>query len=168
MRKLLYAIPLLAAMWAVPAQAQFGNTSLGLGVGYLRMTNSIEWGVPISFEGSRYIENGFETYIHTGLMILTEPVLKRQVIGVTPAVGVRYLFSEESIRPYIGADLAYIHIFFENAAYQRVGPGLNLGVDAFVSDSITIGVRGTAALYISLNVSPEFSFGLLGVASTYF
>lgn len=168
MRKLLFAVPAMVTMWAVPAQAQFGNTGLGLGVGYLKMTTSIDWGVPVSLEGSRYLENGFETYARVGMMILTEPVLKKQVLGATPSIGIRYLFSEESVRPYIGADIAYIHIFFEGGAYQRVGPGLNLGVDMFVSESIALGVRGTAAMYISLNQSPEFSFGALAVASTYF
>lgn len=169
MRSLLTGLLTLAALWAGPSYAQFGNTSLGLGVGYLRMTTSIESGVPISLEGSRYMENGFETYVRVGLMILTEPTLRRQVFGATPSIGIRYLFSEETIRPYVGADIAYIHVFFEDRpAFQRVGPGLNAGVDFFVLDTITLGFRGTMALYIALNQVPEFSFGALAVAATYF
>src|SRR5688500_9880773 len=87
------------------AQAQFANRSLGLSVGYLSLENSdagVDSGVPIGIDASLYIENGFDLTANFQVMILNQ--LDSQVVGVAPATGIRYLFSEESFRPYAGAD----------------------------------------------------------------
>ena len=59
-----------------------------------------------------------------------------------PSAGVKYLLMEESVRPYVGLDLSYLHLFGSPVApVDFVGLGPNIGVDWFLSDSVSIGVR---------------------------
>lgn len=175
MRSILSAAAMFAALVvAGPAQAQYGNTGLSLSVGYFGVsearTYAVDYGIPIGLEGTRYIEGGFETYLRGQAMLLREKVTGSFLIGLAPSLGIRYLFSEEFVRPYVGVDISYFHVFGgpSQLVVNRVGPGANVGIEFFVTDTVTLGARAQGALYVTLNEAPFWSFGGNVVAATYF
>lgn len=180
MRKTLaHLVVLLAVMAAPVASAQFQNRSVGVGVSVMKLaadTEPIDWGVPLTLEATLYIENGFDLYLHVPVMMLY------QKIGVTAdgkggfvlatggQFGVRYLFSEESVRPWVGLELAGLYIFRETAAGPSFmgGPGVMAGLDYFVADSVSIGGRAFFDLFLTLNQPLRFNFGGGIAAAAYF
>jgi outer membrane protein len=165
------------------ASASFANRNLGLGVGGFGILGDgtaigIDWGVPITLEGGFYIENGFELFLRIPLMFA------QQKFGVTanngPGIviasggqfGVRYLFLEESIRPYVDIHLAGLYFIRDSMATGLNnffgGPGASLGVDFFVGESISLGARGYFDMYITLNRPLSFALGGGIYATTYF
>ena len=59
-------------LFALPAQAQFGNRSLGVGATVnSSIASSQLYG--LTLEGSYYIENGFDLYLHIPLMLVSTP-----------------------------------------------------------------------------------------------
>jgi outer membrane protein len=174
MRRWLWLGGMCALLFAGPAQAQFANKSLGLSVGFLSLNGvageELDFGIPIGLTGSIYIENGFDVVAHIGIMVVHDKVLNQNVLALDgPALGIRYLFLEESIRPFAGVDVSFLNIFGQvqqpNTAFAGLGP--NAGVEFFVSDSISIGLMARFNLYVSLNEVWE-SFGADIHASTYF
>lgn len=129
---------------------------------------TIEWGLPLTVESSRYLENSWEATFRGSAMVLTERVQNRQVWGLGGAVGLRYLFKEESVRPYVGAELNYLHIFRDEGLSNLVGLAPNLGIDLFVSDSVAVGARGLLNIYWALNEALRLAPGGQLVISTYF
>jgi outer membrane protein W len=175
-------LSLLAATQA-SASASFANRSLGIGVGGFRLLGDdqqlIDYGVPITLEGTYYIESGFDLYARIPLMLLYQ----RQgvtssgggglVLATGGQVGFRYFFSEENLRPYIGLHLAGLYVFRDSAlaggrANFMFGPGVGVGLDLFVADSISIGVRAYTDMFITLNAPVAFSLGGALNACTYF
>lgn len=172
MRTYLCAFGLLAALLgAAPAHAQFSNRSLGLSLGYMDFKDTAGLaGTPfIGLEGSLYIENGFEVVSLSKLMFPTDTYAspEKRVVGLAPSLGIRYLLMEESIRPYIGTDVSYL-IVFKDSVSNFVGIGPNAGVDFFLSDSVSMGLRVQYNFYLALNEDTQRSLtGSLGFA-TYF
>jgi outer membrane protein len=160
---------LVAICGAFPAQAQFANRSLGLSLGYaqLQTDQPFEWAIPLSLEGSLYVESGWDVTIRMPVSLITERVLRQQVIAAGTNLGIRYLFSEEAVRPYIGVELATLFIFASDFKWF-VGPGAQAGIDFFVSDSVSIGARAFFNLFVKLNEPPMSSMGGQGVVATYF
>ncbi len=171
MRRLSWTVCGCLLLLGTEASAQFANRSLGLSVGYAKLNTDqpFEWAAPISLESSLYIENGFDLTLRLPLMIVTSRVTGRQSVGAGTSLGVRYLFSEETLRPYAGAELAFLYLFRDDAGQRAFfGLGPHAGVDYFVGDSVSIGLRGFFNLYVMLNVDPMSSFGAQLVVSTYF
>jgi outer membrane protein len=173
MRTLLAPILVLAALFGTAAQAQFSNRSVGLSLGYTKLSVAdnigIDHAIPLGLEYSTYIESGFELVGHFDFMILNQQPADVNVIGIAPSIGFHYLFAEEDIRPYVGADINFLHIFGSNSDtsnYFGVGP--NVGVDFFTSESLSVGVRADYKLYIALNGPTENSFGGSLQVKTYF
>lgn len=163
----------VALFGATTAQAQFANRSLGVSVGYFRISDSndkgFDWAVPLSLEASLYIESGFDVVLRVPLMLVTERITGKQTFATGGQLGIRYLFSEESLRPYFGIDIAYLHVFREQGlTMDYVGLGPHLGVDYFVSESVSIGARGYVDAFWMLNQNVWFAFGGQAVAATYF
>lgn len=160
----------VGVLFAPAAQAQFANRSIGLSAGYLSLTPDagIDQGIPLSFDASLYIEGGFDFVASVPLMILREPGTGRQVIGMAPSTGIRYLFSEESVRPYVEADLSYLHVFRPEGTTNFVGIGPSAGIDVFVGDTVSVGLRGVYTFYLALNTPVTSSFGALAGLKTYF
>jgi outer membrane protein len=176
-------VGLLAATEA-SASASFANRNLGLGVSGFgivgAMTNGIgiDWGIPITLEGGFYIESGFEVFLRIPLLFA------QQKFGVTagggPGIvlasggqfGVKYMFLEESIRPYVTLHLAGLYFIRDSAAVGLnnffIGPGTSVGVDFFVGESISLGARAYVDMYVTLNVPPNFAIGGGIAANTYF
>jgi outer membrane protein len=174
MRHGAWLVAVIALLAAGRANAQFANKSLGVQAGFLSLDgvfgDEFDYGIPFGVRGSLYIENGFEASLNIGLMVVHDKVLNTNVLALDgPALGIRYLFLEESVRPYAGVDLSYLQIFGNtsqpNTAYCGLGP--NAGIDFFVSDSVSLGLRARFNLYISLNEVWE-SFGVNAQISTHF
>lgn len=164
----------LSLFLAPVAHAQFANRSLGLSVGYMSISDPhIPSAVPLSLESSLYIENGFDLTLRVPLMILRDTSVDRDVVGAGANLGVRYLLSEEWLRPYLGAELAFLHVFRDpesgaGVSENSFGVGPQLGVDYFVSESVSLGARGFVTLYVMLNREPKTSLGGQAVVATYF
>lgn len=171
MRSFCSALALLAALFlAAPAHAQFANRSLGLSAGYMNFNNtaSLNSTVFLGFDASLYVESGFEVVSLTKLSFPYDPISEKRVVGLAPSLGIRYLFLEEGIRPYIGADLSYLHIFKDSGEQNFFGVGPNAGVEFFVSDSISLGARAQFNAYLSLDEAVQTSLILSAGTSVYF
>ncbi len=171
MRSFLSALALLATLFvAAPSHAQFANRSLGLSLGYMNFNNTASLSSTgfIGFDATLFIEGGFEVVSLTKLAFPYDPISDRRVLGLAPSVGLRYLFLQESIRPYVGADLSYLHVFKPQGDSNFFGLGANAGIEFFVSDSISLGVRGQFNVYLSLNEATQTSLMGSGGASIYF
>ncbi|HYO56250.1 hypothetical protein [Archangium sp.] len=171
MRSFFPALGISVALFvATPAHAQFANRSLGLSAGYMNFNNtaSLHSTVFLGFDASLYIENGFEVVSLTKIAFPFDPISERRVVGLAPSLGVRYLFMEESIRPYIGADLSYLHVFKPQGDSNFFGIGPNAGVEFFVSDSISLGARAQFNTYLSLTERVQTSLILSAGSSVYF
>ncbi|XXF76014.1 hypothetical protein P2318_23535 [Myxococcaceae bacterium GXIMD 01537] len=171
MRKLLCVLGFtLALLGASPAHAQFANRSLGISGGYLgfNRTAGLDSGAYLGLDASLYIESGFELVSLTKIAFPLDPGTNKRVIGLAPSVGMRYLFMEESIRPYLGADLSYLLVFKADTTPQYVGVGPNLGVDLFISESVSIGARAQYNFYLALNEETQTSLILGGGLAAYF
>jgi outer membrane protein len=156
MRNLNLKLVLLAGLLgAIPANAtaSFANRSLGLGLTGFKLfgeSGNIDWGVPISLEAAYYIENGFELYLRVPAMVLSQPLLVPPVIfGTGGQFGLRYLFMEESIRPFINFHLAGL-VFFREPKVVFAGPGAGAGIEFFVGDSVSLGLRAYGDLFVTL------------------
>ena len=171
MRSFLAALVLLAALCvATPAHAQFANHSLGLSAGYINFNNtaSLSSSAFVGLDASLYIEGGFEVVSLTKLSFPEDPITGLRVVGIAPSLGVRYLFLEESVRPYIGADLSYLHVFKDVGTSNFFGVGPNAGLDLFVSDSISVGARAQFNAYLALNERVQTSLILSVGTAVYF
>lgn len=167
------------------ASASFANRNLGLGVsGFAIVGDStaigIDWGVPITLEGGFYIDSGFELFLKVPLLFAQQKFGVTQndgpgiVIASGGQFGVRYLFLEESIRPYVSLHLAGLYFIRDeklNAGRLNnffAGPGAALGVDFFVGESISLGIRAYTDMYLTLNKPVNFAVGGGAYATTYF
>lgn len=154
---------------SAPAAAQYANKSLGLGVGYSRFNaDTAEWAVPIALSGTLYIDNGFEAYAYAPLMIIYDRAINKAIVAGGLDLGARYLFMEESFRPYVGVQAGFLYINREIGPKIFFGPGASLGFEYFVTDSISIGPRGFFDLYIAINEALRWSYGASFGASAYF
>lgn len=182
-------VGLLAATEA-NASASFANRNLGIGVSGFgivgAMTNGIgiDWGVPITLEGGFYIESGFEVFLRIPLLFAQQKFGfntadgKGIVLASGGQFGIKYMFLEESIRPYVTLHLAGLYFIRDGAALMAmsgvnlnnffIGPGTSFGVDFFVGESISLGARGYVDMYVTLNVPPNFAIGGGIAATTYF
>jgi outer membrane protein len=171
MRSYLSALGIAVALFvAAPAHAQFANRSLGLSAGYMNFngTASLNSTVFIGFDASLYIESGFEVVSLTKLAFPEDPISGKRVVGLAPSLGIRYLILEESIRPYVGADLSYLHVFKDQGESNFVGIGPNAGIEFFVTDSVSLGARAQFNAYLSLSERVHTSLILSAGTSVYF
>lgn len=185
MRKLLSTSILFAVMLGARsslATASYAKGNLGLGISPFAVVgdnHGIDWGLPISLEAGYHLENGFEVFLHPQFMphrIVVDPLLKLPtaddgrslIFGFGGHVGSRYLFLEESIRPYVSLHLAVLG-FSAPSLLVLLGPGTMIGSDFFVADSVSLGVRVIADMFIDFN-KLVLTFGLGGgiYATVYF
>jgi outer membrane protein len=171
--RILLTVCLAAAafLWAAPAQAQFENRHFGISGGYLSVSSDIpiSMAIPLSLEAGSYLQDGWEWYVHIPLMIVQESILQENVFGVGTHAGLRYLFAEEDVRPYIGAELAGLYLLETSRGNLLYGgPGAVLGLEVFVSDSVSIGARVRGDFFLNLKESPIFAGGGQVTAAAYF
>lgn len=173
MRRTFPAIAVMVVgLWAMEARAQYANRSLGLGFGAMSINaenEPVKWALPITLEGGLYIENGFEAYVRIPLMILNQaPLTPALIVGTGGQVGARYLFLEEDIRPWAGLEVAFLYIFRSELQSAFFGLGPAVGLDYFVTDTVSIGARGFFDIYITLNAPVRVCFGGALSVATHF
>lgn len=170
MRTCLCVLGLLAALFAAPAHAQYANHGLGLSAGYMRFTEDaqLEPGLFVGLEASYYLDAGFELVSLSKIALPRDPVSGDRVVGIAPSAGLRYLFAEEGVRPYAGTDVSYLMVFKPASTLQYVGIGPNVGVDLFMSDSVSVGARAQYNFYLRLNEPLQTSLTFSLGAATYF
>ncbi len=176
-------LAVLGCMVASDAHAQFANRSLGGGVSFIKLfggasragtATGVDFAVPLTLEGSLYIENGFDIYAHIPVMLVNvtsgadTPSGRGLIFGTGGHLGVRYLFSEETLRPYVGVEIAGFVLLTKASPVVFIGPGAMVGLDYFVSDTVTIGARGFFDLFIELNVDPRPAVGGGVAVAAYF
>lgn len=165
MRKLLpFAALLIALGWAQTAQAQYANKSITVSPSYLFTDKQLgfDGALPLYIGGTLYLEGGFELYSQFPIALVREQTRRgdQWVFGWGNHTGVRYLFMEgELFRPYVGLELAYLQILGVDQTRHFAGPGAVLGFDYFLSDSISLGLRGQADLFITLGANPLIAYG---------
>lgn len=169
-------------LWAgaAGATANYGNRNLGVSLGAYRLQNdsvAVDWALYLSLEGGFYIDDGFEFYGRVGFSAGPERTSGATVIpafGILGQAGVRYLFSQESLRPWAGLHLAGAGFFktantLDSSQVLAGGPGVNLGLDYFAGESIAIGARVFLDLLFNVlrfAVAPTWGGGL--TATAYF
>ena len=152
------------------ASAQFANKSAGLHVGYTGLGDrlqKIERSIPIGLYSTLYIESGFDSFGSFDVMIMRDPIVGADFIGLAGSIGIRYLFMEESLRPYAGLAVSYLHLFW-TGEQNFAGPAAIAGFDYFVTESISVGVKGEGFAYLMINVQPIIGFGIKAAVATYF
>ncbi len=159
------------------ASASFANRNLGLSVSGFKLLGDspgVDWIVPIALEGGLYIDSGFEVYLRPQFFIantlIGAPTTSGMglIIGGGGQLGVRYLFLEESIRPYVGLHIGALVLNRVPQAVAFPGAGVEFGCDFFVAESVSLGLRAVTDLYIELNRPVMFSLGGGAYATTYF
>lgn len=164
------ALVALTVLWAGEAAAQFTNHTIGFDVGYLSIDRSVgaESGPVLGLESTLYIESGFDLYFRVLAGIHKEVNGEKQnAIGFFPGMGVRYLFSEEDVRPYLGASLTYLQ-FFGAATLPttlRVAVSPFAGLEIYVQSNTAIGFQAEYQRIIELNGNGGNAFGFLGRVS---
>jgi outer membrane protein len=160
-------VAVILMLVAGEAHAQFANRSLGASIGFIKLfggannsvagSTNVDFAVPLTIDGTLYIENGFDIYAHIPLMLVSVSFGANTlsgaglVFGTGGHLGVRYLFSEEDFRPYIGIEVAgFVLLAKTNVVF--IGPGAVAGFDYFALDTVSIGVRGFFDAFIELNV----------------
>ena len=165
MRKFLpLAAFLLVLGWAQTAQAQYANKSITIAGGYLGTDKGVGFNgaVPLYIGGSLYLEGGWELYTHFPIALVRENTTGSWFLGWGNHTGIRYLLSEDYLRPYVGAELAFLQILRDTGlggTHTSVGPGVIAGVEYFVSESISVGVRAQMNVFLSLPLEALFSYG---------
>ncbi len=159
------------------ASASFANRSLGLGVSAMKLLGDsihIDWAVPIALEGGLYVGEGFEIFLRPQFFIVNTTIGANTasgagtILGGGGHAGVRYLFLEESIRPYVGIQIAVIALARQPTVDVYPGAGIQAGIDFFVADSISLGARGYFDAYVVLNFPWSFDVGGGINVTTYF
>jgi outer membrane protein len=187
MRKTLSTWMLAVALFGAAeaqASASFANRMLGISGGYSAFTANqvaLSTVIPFALEAGYYIESGFDLYLRVQLGLIRQGVgfgVDRNspgfLFGIGGQLGIRYLFLEESVRPYVGIHLAGLGL----PSDLRIGPpgygGLGAcgGVDFFLADSISLGVRGYIDFLMSVGTTGEFLVmpipGAVLAIATYF
>lgn len=164
-------VVLVVALFAGQARAQYSNRSIGIGMSAMKLVADgelIDWGLPLTLEASYYIDNGFDLYLKVPFMLLYQRAFVTAnngpgwVMATGGHFGIRYFFSEESLRPYAGLHLAGLYIFRDSSVAGPTfmgGPGANVGVDFFTSDSVSFGARVYFDLFLALNSPLRLNFG---------
>ncbi|HEY3452886.1 MAG TPA: hypothetical protein VGK67_41475 [Myxococcales bacterium] len=153
------------------ARAQFANHSIGVELGAVVIANPAEFGVGsgggLGLNATLYIENGFDVYFRA--IISINNYKNENVIGVLPAVGFRYLLSEDTIRPYLGLTIGYL-AFFQASYNSRVSLAPMAGVEFFVYDNFSIGLQVEYDLMAEIvpQFKAEHAFVGLGRFNWYF
>jgi outer membrane protein len=163
---------MLAVVWLVTAgaaHAQFANRSIGFSGGYIRLNDSIlRQAIPFGLTGSYYLEDGLELTARVHGMIVTLALDGTQAFAADGGLGIRYLFLQETFRPYVGLELSYFQAFFTNGILNYVGASPAAGFDVMFGPQFSLGPRAQLNLYWMLNRSLNVAWEVTGVFSAYF
>ena len=155
------------------AHAQYGNRSLGIGAeATTSINNAAQWA--LTLEGSLYIESGFDIFLRVPVMITNVSIGadtisgRGQVFGTGGSLGVRYFFLEERVRPYVGVQVSGLVLFTVPLVDYYLGPGATAGADFFLTNFLSIGVRGSYDMFVALNRPLRHNLGAALSVTTNF
>ncbi|MCA2981094.1 MAG: hypothetical protein INH41_23885 [Myxococcaceae bacterium] len=160
--------------------ASFANRGVGLGLGVARVFGqdpSVPDAVsPLWLEYASYLEGGFEVFGRVPVAVASvrvgaeAPDGRGLVFSSGLQLGVRYLFLEEGVRPFVSLHLGGLIVARQAALGDNVlaGPGAGAGLEVFVVSSVALQARVFAEWYVTLNAPQRFSLGATVTASTYF
>ena len=170
--------------WTTAAHAQFANRSVGISPAFFGLFGpracadcaEVNWMIPLTLDASFYAENGFDIYAHAPVAITSikwrdsAGNFKPDYItfGWGLQVGARYLFSEETIRPWVGLQLSALFILRDPAPVMfQAGPGVAAGIDFFVSDTFSIGPRAFFDFFVTFYDGSVYTRFLAGGAVSF-
>jgi outer membrane protein len=140
---------------AAPARAQFANHSIGFEAGYLFIESGVQAGSgpDIGLEATLYLDAGFELYLRTLVGLHKDSAVdpSQTAVGIFPAMGVRYLFSEESLRPYLGVSVSYMHFFGDGLPGSLFAVSPNAGIEYFFEANTALGLQAEYHRILALN-----------------
>jgi len=150
-------IGLFAGLTAGVAHAQYAPHSLGAGpqVTVVLSSRSVMWGLSIEF--TQYLESSFEFVARVPVLIAEVPVGadtpsgEGRVFATGGSLGVRYLFLEGLVRPWVGLQLSGVVLVTRPEVTWSLGAGTTVGLDFILSESWSIGARGIYDVFIDLN-----------------
>lgn len=151
------------------ARAQFANHSIGFEAGYLFMDSQVQVGSgpDLGVVGTLYLDGGFELYlrvlagIHENLAVWP----RKQAVGLFPALGVRYLFTEESLRPYLGLSVSFMHFFGDNLPTALFGVSPNAGLEYYFEANTAVGLQAEYHRILALNEPGGNAFAVIAKIS---
>jgi outer membrane protein len=163
LKALLAALMCLAAP---AARAQFNNSQLGAGPAF----NSVigqgpQYGLFIEY--GRYLESSFEFFARAPVLIVetpsgaNTPTGQGRVFGTGLSLGVRYLFNEDTLRPWVGLQLTGSVLITQPQVAWFLGGGTSLGLDWVLSESFALGVRGSYDVFVELNQPWRHQVGVM-------
>jgi outer membrane protein len=149
---LIFAVLLIPAA----AHAQYSNHSMGLApqVTTFAGSGSVMWGLSLEF--SNYLEGGFGVFARVPALIAEVPVGadtptgQGRVFATGGSAGVRYLFVEGFLQPWIGLQLTGLVLMTQPVSWF-LGTGATVGLDWVLTESISVGARGIYDVFIQLN-----------------
>ena len=140
------------------AQAQYSPRTFAVGARFSGFAGSSErWAPALTLDGSWYIDHGFDVFLQVPLMIIQTsagaetPSGAGQLFGTGGHLGIRYLFLQERVRPYAGVQLSALVLITKPELHYFFGPGAMAGVDFYLTDFLSLGVRGSYDLFVELN-----------------
>jgi outer membrane protein len=192
MRKALLGLAFIGGLLSTSAaHAQFANKSVGISPGFFGLFGpatanacpvcaEINWMIPLTLDASIYTENGFDIYAHAPVAVTSIKSVDSTgalnpnyiTFGWGLQIGARYLFSEETIRPWVGLQLSGLFVVRDpNPVMFYAGPGAAVGVDFFVSDTFSLGPRAFFDFFLTFydgKVYTRFMSGGAVNLSVYF
>jgi hypothetical protein len=160
--------------------ASFANRGVGVGLGAVRVFGQDpsvpDALVPLWLEYASYVESGFEVFGRVPVALASvrvgadTPDGRGLVLAAGFQLGVRYLFLEEGVRPFISLHLGGLVVARQAALGDNVlaGPGAGAGLEVFVVSSLSLQARVFAEWDVTLNAPQRFSAGATVTAATYF
>ena len=169
---------LLALVGGQEARAQFANRRIGFELGGFTFNDrEVTAGLSVQLEGTFYIENGFDVGLRIPATLLLTRQANKQLFGTGGQLYARYLFSEETLRPYAGLAIYVLVIIRgsdpanpDSGGNQQVffGPQAFAGIQDFPIDTVSIGARGFFTLYFAVNNSNAIRPGGGGFLNVHF
>ena len=164
---------------ARPAQAQFQNHSIGLAAGVVYLQPDMGFAAAalppaLALDATLYIESGFDVGLRFAAAIQKDKS-DTQVVVLYPAAELRYFLREDYFRPFIGANLEFVHLFDATGVSAGIVPSDNyvglaptVGFEYFVAEEWSVGLTGEVAGYYALNAGAHYSVQLWGRVATHF
>ena len=165
---------------AQPAHAQFQNHSIGFRVGYIHLQPDMGFedaALPPAFalDATLYIEAGLDLGLRFGFAIQRDKIQDSQTVLLYPAFELRYYLWQDYFRPFVGANLEFVHAFDSGgvdlgtvASDNYVGLAPTLGFDYFFNEEWSVGLTGEFAGYFALNAGAHYSAQVWGRVATHF
>jgi outer membrane protein len=113
------------------------------------------WGLSLEF--SSYLDGGFEFFGRVPVLLAQTAVGADtpdgvgRVFATGASVGVRYLFFQGSVRPWVGLQLGGLVLVTRPEPAWFLGTGATVGLDWILTESWSVGARGIYDVYLDLN-----------------